>query len=198
MSDEPKATLTRYLHQTREALLSKVDGLSERDARLPRTPTGTNLAGIVKHCANVEIGYFGETFGRDWPDPDDPCFVSVDDFDADPQVDWYLPADVPVAALLDFYRRVWAFADRTIEELSLDAVGSPPWWGPPEDNRVTLHHMLVRVLADLAQHTGQADILREGIDGAVGWHGDNDSLPEGVDWPAYVARLTAIAESFPA
>ena len=32
-------------------------------------PTGTNLLGIVRHVANVEIGYFGPTFGREWPTP---------------------------------------------------------------------------------------------------------------------------------
>ena len=51
--DEPVATLRHYLQRAREGLLWKLDGVSERDARLPRTPTGLNLAGIVKHC---EIG----------------------------------------------------------------------------------------------------------------------------------------------
>jgi hypothetical protein len=67
MTDEPKAMLKQYLQQARDALLWKLDGLSERDARMPRMPTGTNLAGIVKHCANVEAGYFGSAFGRAWP-----------------------------------------------------------------------------------------------------------------------------------
>ncbi|HEV8525923.1 MAG TPA: DUF664 domain-containing protein, partial [Actinomycetes bacterium] len=64
MSDlkEPKAALRHYLQSNRDALLWKLDGLGERDLRMPRTPTGTNLIGIVKHMANVEIGYFGDTF----------------------------------------------------------------------------------------------------------------------------------------
>ena len=78
----------------------------------------------------------------------------------------YLPADVSVSALVGFYRRVWVFADATIDELPLDTVGSPPWW--PAGSEVTLHHMLVRVVDDLARHAGQADILRESIDGAAG------------------------------
>ena len=61
---EMKEALVHYLGEQRGALLLKVDGLSERDARMPRTPTGTNLIGIVKHCMNVEYGYFGPTFGR--------------------------------------------------------------------------------------------------------------------------------------
>ena len=197
MTDEPKATLKRYLQNSRNALLWKLDGLSERDLRMPRTPSGTNLAGIVKHCANVEVGYFGSTFGRDWPDPSDPCYVALSAYDDDPQADWYLPAEVPVSGLVEFYRGVWAFADATIDELPLDAVGSPPWW--PPGSEVTLHHMLVRVVDDLARHAGQADILRETVDGAIGLNPDHPNLPadDGFDWPTYVAELTRIAESFP-
>jgi hypothetical protein len=197
MTDEPKATLKQYLQQARDALLWKLDGLSERDLRMPRTPTGTNLAGIVKHCANVEVGYFGSTFGRAWPDPADPCYVALEVYDDDPQADMYLGADVSVSALVGFYRRVWAFADANIDDLSLDTVGSPPWWSAGSE--VTLHHMLVRVVDDLARHAGQADILRESIDGAAGLNPTNLNIPEGsqFDWPGYVAKLTRIARSFP-
>ena len=45
-------------------MLWKLDGLSEYDIRRPLTPTGTNLLGLVKHLASVELGYFGEVFGR--------------------------------------------------------------------------------------------------------------------------------------
>ena len=58
---DQKAALHHYLQEARDALLWKVEGLAERDLRLPRTPTGTNLLGIVRHVANVEIGYFGPT-----------------------------------------------------------------------------------------------------------------------------------------
>src|SRR5215467_9548103 len=112
--DEPKTTLKRYLQEARDSLLWKLDGLGERAVRWPRTPTGTNLAGIVKHCANVELGYFGATFDRPWPDPEDPCFVKAEAFDEDLQADMYLPADVSTAQLVDFYHRVWVFADATI------------------------------------------------------------------------------------
>ncbi|MFI2708095.1 DUF664 domain-containing protein, partial [Nocardioides sp. CER28] len=49
-----KEALLLYLRAAREAVLWKTEGLSERDLRLPRTPTGTSLIGIVKHCLNIE------------------------------------------------------------------------------------------------------------------------------------------------
>ena len=64
---DDKAILHRYLRTRRDDLLGKLDGLDEYDARRPLTPTGTNLLGLVKHVASVELGYFGEVFGRPAP-----------------------------------------------------------------------------------------------------------------------------------
>lgn len=71
MATAPKDVLKNYLQGARDILVWKTQGLSERDLRLPRTPTGTNLLGIVKHALNTEVIYFGPTFGRDWPTPEE-------------------------------------------------------------------------------------------------------------------------------
>ncbi|WP_344773294.1 DinB family protein [Nocardioides panacisoli] len=186
---DTKEALGRYLAEQRSALLLKVDGLSERDARLPRTPTGTNLIGIVKHCMNVEYGYFGPTFGRTLDDPS--ALVPDEAYDSDPQADWYATADETVAGILDTYREVQAFCDETIASLPLEAPGRVPWWGDRGD--VTLGRVLVHVIADLARHAGHADILREQLDGAVGDRAPGDNVPD-VDFAAYVAKLTELAD----
>ncbi len=113
--DDPKAVLHHYLRQSRHALVWKLDGLDERQARMPRTPTGTNLLGAVKHCLNVEAGYFGPTFGRDFPSPEE--LVPMEAFYVDPQVDWYATGDETKDGLVDLYRRVWAVAAQTITAL---------------------------------------------------------------------------------
>jgi len=61
--------LKRYLQAPRDVLLWKLDGLSERQIRRPMTGTGTNLLGLVKHCAGVEKGYFDDCFGRTFGEP---------------------------------------------------------------------------------------------------------------------------------
>ena len=66
---DPKDHLRHYLQIARDALLWKLDGLSEYDVRRPLTPTGTNLLGLVKHVASVEFGYFGDIFGRPSEEP---------------------------------------------------------------------------------------------------------------------------------
>ncbi|MDZ5622359.1 DinB family protein [Nocardioides bizhenqiangii] len=188
---EMKDVLVSYLTEQRMSLLQKLDGLSERELRTPRTSTGTNLIGIVKHCMNVEYGYFGPTFGRTIDDP--AGLVPEDAYDTDPQVDWYATAEETCAGIVDNYQRVQAFCDETIDLLSLDAQGRVPWWG--DHGSVTLGRILVHVIVDLARHAGHADILREQVDGAVGCTAPGDNLPE-IDFPAYVARLTELADRF--
>lgn len=188
-----KHLLRDHLQKTRADLIWKLDGLSERQARLPRTPTGNNLLGIVKHCLNIEAGYFGPTFGREFPSPDE--LVPMDAYDDDPQSDWYATRDETKDGLIDLYRRVAAFADETIEQLPLDAPGKVPWW-PPTAGEVTLGRIIIHVSYDVARHAGHADVLREMHDGAIGWHPQSPNVPADEDWPAYVAKLTDLADSF--
>lgn len=191
--DDAKESLLRYLHGAREALLWKTEGLSERALRTPRTSTGTNLLGLVKHAASVEVGYFGETFGRDWPTPAELTWITR--WDEDPNADLYAAADESADQVRDLYRRVGAFADEAIASLPLDAPGRVPWWG--EHGAVTLHQVLVHVIADLQRHAGHADILREEVDGSVGLQPGNTNIWP-VDGPEHLTRLRDIADRFPA
>ncbi|WP_407320141.1 DinB family protein [Isoptericola halotolerans] len=189
---DTKQMLLHHLHEVRESLLWKTEGLSERELRMPRTATGTNLLGLIKHAASIESGYFGEVFGRPWPTPEEvPSEAQLDD---DPNADFYATAEESAAQIIDLYRRVAVFADTTIAELPLDAPGRVPWWGERGD--VTLERIIVHVIYDLSRHAGHADILREEADGAVGLIPRATNIPD-IDQGAYVTKLRALAERFP-
>src|SRR3954462_14733678 len=100
-ASDPKADLHRYLQDAREALLWKLDGLSEYDVRRPMVPTGTNLLGLVKHAATVDSGYFGETFGRPFPEK-----VAAWDGSAEFNEDMFATADLTREQTEGLYRRV--------------------------------------------------------------------------------------------
>ncbi len=188
---DPKKDLHRYLKSAREALLWKLEGLSEYDVRRPLTPTGTNLLGLLKHLAGCEVAYFGDTFGRPFTAEPMPW---LEDFDDDPTVDMWATADESRAFVVGLYRKACAHADATIEALEWDATGHVPHW-PKERNEVSLHRILVHLLAETNRHGGHADIVREMIDGSAGLQQGNENLPpaEGVSWEAYVARLEEVA-----
>jgi Protein of unknown function (DUF664) len=187
-SDE-KADLLRYLQIARESLVWKLDGLSEYDVRRPLVPTGTNLLGLVKHSASVELGYFGDSFDRPSIEPR-PWF----DDDAEVDEDMWARPDESRDDIVDFYKRAWDHSDATINALPLDATASVPWW--PEDRRqTTLHRLLVHVIAETNRHAGHADIVRELIDGSVGLRADNSNLAstDPAYWDGYRERVDEAA-----
>ncbi|WP_033442742.1 DinB family protein [Saccharothrix sp. NRRL B-16314] len=183
-----KADLHRYLRAAREALLWKLDGLSEYDVRRPLTASGTNLLGLVKHLAGVEVGYFGATFDR--PFAEHLAWLESDE----PNVDMWATADESRADVLGLYERACAHADRTIDKLDLDSPGKVPWW-PDSGRAITLHFILIHMIAETNRHAGHADIVRELIDGTAGLRPDNDNLApvDAAWWPEYRARLERVA-----
>lgn len=181
-----KQTLHRYLQKTRAALLGKLDGLAERQARWPVTPTGTNVLGLVKHVAGVQVMYFGDVFGRPLPDP--PAWLEADDGE-----DMYATADETLDDVVAFHHRSAAHSDATIEALDLDARGVVPWW--PEGHRdVTLHRILVHMAYETARHAGHADIVREMLDGLAGDGDGNLAEKTTEEWTEWREQLVDIAE----
>jgi hypothetical protein len=172
---DPKVDLHRYLQQARDAMLWKLDGLSEYDIRRPLVPTATNLLGLVKHLTGVEFVYFGATFGR-------PSADKLPWSPEDPMADMYAAAGESSEFITGLYKKAWAHSDATIEALPLDAPGRVPHW-PGERGAVTLHRIMVHVIAESHRHAGHADIVRELIDGAAGLQKDRDNMPpEGGEW----------------
>ena len=186
---DQKADLHRYLRWAREAVLWKLEGLSEYDLRRPMTSTGSNLLGLVKHLACVEIGYFSDTIGRPFGEPQ-PWW----DDDAEPNADMWATAEQSREQIVGLYQRAAAHADATIENLGLDAPGRVAWW-PTDRSETTLHHILVHVIAETNRHAGHADVLRELIDGKTGVRPDNDNMAPGdaTWWAAYRERLEGLA-----
>ncbi|MEU6619737.1 DinB family protein [Streptomyces litmocidini] len=187
MIDEfAKGHLHQRLRRDREALLWKLDGLSEYDARRPLTATGSNLLGLVKHVATVEARYFGEVFGRPSPEP----LPRWQDSDGS---DLWAAEDETHDQIIGFYRRTWEHSDATIDELPLDAPGHVPWW--PEPGDTNLFAVMLHVLSESVRHAGHADILREGLDGRTGLRAEIEQRIDEEARAAYRAKIEQAARS---
>ena len=183
-----KEELHHNLQASRAVLLSKLENLSEYDRRRPMTPTGTNLLGLVKHLAGLEYAYLGESFG--YP-PSEPLSW-VEDGSIWEGADMWATPDESSEYLTALYQRACAHADEVIARLAVDSPGSVAHW--PEDRRdTTLGVLLIRMVAETAQHAGHADIIRELIDGQGG--PDQSSIDEAT-WHDYLAKLQAAANAF--
>lgn len=188
-SSDEKAILHDYLQQSRDGMFAALDGLSEFDMRRPMTPTATNLLGLVKHLAGLEYGYLGRCFGR-VPAETMPWEEDGSIWEG---ADMWATADESSEYLIGLYRRGIAHADQTIAELSLDAIGTVPWWREG-DREVTLRHLVVRMIAETARHAGHADIVRETIDGKVGREAAD--IGDANWWSTYRQKVQDAADRF--
>ncbi|GAA3895074.1 DinB family protein [Streptomyces lacrimifluminis] len=178
-----------YLHgdlrEIRETMVWKLDGLSEYDIRRPLTSTGTNLLGLVKHLSICESRYFGEVFGRPFPELlprwDDP---------AERDADTWVTEHETREDIIGRYRRVWEHSDATISALAINSPGHVPWWPRPD---VKLFNILVHMLTETSRHAGHADILREQLDGSTGTAAKYaDPQPDATYWET---RRTTIEQA---
>ena len=152
-----KESLKVSLDRHRDAVLWKLEGLSDDDLRRQLVPSGTSLLGLVKHLGAVEYSWFCTTFGR----PTEPLPFDEDDPDADLRV---RPEETP-EDVLAFYGRARAAADQVIGELDVEDTGTA-WFG----DTVTMRWVLIHMVEETARHAGHVDILRELIDGMAGDH----------------------------
>jgi Protein of unknown function (DUF664) len=184
-----KRELHESLRASRAGLLSRLEGLSEYDLRRPVTPTGTNLLGLVKHLAGLEYGYLGETFGR----PAAEVLPWVEDGSIWQNGDMWARPDESSDYITGLYRRACDHADATIAVLDLDAHGSVSHWAEGKRD-TTLGVIVIRMVAETAQHAGHADIVRELVDGKPG--SDHDDVFDEGAWLTYVAGVQEAADAF--
>ncbi len=137
----------RWLRFLRGAVIRKVDGLSDEQARW--TPPGAliSLLGIINHLTRVEWRWIdGGMHGQD---------TSRSDLEFTPGPE--LTVEVALAA----YRKRAAATEATVTSMALD---QPCRSEPGADLRWVLLHLI----NETARHAGHADATRELVDGATG------------------------------
>jgi hypothetical protein len=147
-ADEPELLLN-WLRYLRGAVIRKLDGLTEEQARW--TPDGAliPLLGVVVHLTGVEWRWIdGGMLGR-----------PVSRFEAE-----FRPGPgLTVAAALATYRERAAATDATARSLPLTA---PCQRG--EGHSRDLRWVLLHLINETARHAGHADATRELLDGSTG------------------------------
>ena len=142
-------TALAFLDYLRAAVLRKLDGLAEDDARRPLVPSGTSVLSLVKHLDNVETYWFQRRFaGLEITRTDDGFALD--------------PGDT-VASVRRAYVETMARSDDIVRRS--EGPETPMVLGT---HGLTLRWVLAHVVEETGRHAGHADILRELIDGATG------------------------------
>ncbi len=163
--DAERSDLLAMLAQHRQFLRHTTRGLTDDQARTRTTVSELTLGGLIKHVTDVERGW--AQFIVEGPS-------ALGDASAMTEADWAKRADEfrlldgeTLAGVLDAYEATAAVTTELVSALpDLDAtqpLPSAPWFPPSE--RWSARRALLHILAETAQHSGHADIIRESLDG---------------------------------
>lgn len=159
-----RAELVEVLDRHRQLLLRTVRGLNDEQASQRTTVSELCLGGIVKHVVAVEQNwtYFiqeGAANSSGWSDEAD-----IEEYKNGFRM---LPGET-LAGLIESYDEVARRTDELVMTLpDLDAsqlLPEAPWFKPGA--RWSARRALLHIVAETAQHSGHADIIREALDGA--------------------------------
>ncbi|WP_084468901.1 DinB family protein [Nocardiopsis trehalosi] len=148
--------LETFLDYLRYAVVRKIRGVPESDARHRPLGSATSLAGIAVHLTLVERNWFHRVL------PGRTCEEVGLDL-SDPEATWTVPEDATVDGVLAEYERVCAESRAIAAGYALDATAVHEELGP-----TSLRWILVHMVEETGRHAGHADILRERIDGVTG------------------------------
>lgn len=150
-------SLAAWLDYERATILRKLDGLDDAALRRPMVPSGTCLLGLVKHLTEVEHGWFVNGVGQ----AGEPPPYSTDD---DPDADFHLGPDESTQDVVSAYLAVCERSRMVLADVSsLDQT-----YDSARHNTIDVRWVATHMIEETARHNGQADILRELIDGTVG------------------------------
>jgi uncharacterized damage-inducible protein DinB len=156
-----RPVLEAFLDFHRQVLVSKVDGISDKQARHRHVPSKTTLAGLIKHMIGVERGWFQEVLGGRNPEDIGANVGGGEE-------SWELAENETVSTLIKEYEQACEQSRRTAARFALDDAVPEPDMG-----QVSLRWIYVHMIEETARHVGHADILREQTDGASGIDGDS-------------------------
>jgi hypothetical protein len=153
-----REALAAYLDYYRATVDMKCRGLTPEQARLRSMPPSTmSPHGLVRHLAGVERWWFQQNFER----RDVPfLFITADN----PDLDFDPPSDADFGADQVAWRAECAVSREIVAAHGLDETARPLDW----DEDVDLRWLVLRMIAEYAQHCGHLDLLREGVDGRTG------------------------------
>jgi Protein of unknown function (DUF664) len=144
---DERELLLSWLRYLRGAVLRKLDGVGDEDARWSPDGRLLPLLGIVRHLTNVEWRWIdGGFLGAEVSRADDEL-LGVD--------------ELTVASTVDAYRVRAELTERAVRTLPLD---TPHPYGPD----VNLRWVLLHLINETARHAGHADAVRELLDGTTG------------------------------
>lgn len=159
--DTERTDLLKALAKARHFLKFTAQNLTHEQAASTPTASALCIGGLIKHVTSVE---------RNWVlfiQEGAPAQSSFEDVDWEARAkEFRLLPDESLADVIADYDRAAEETAQVVAELDSLDVSHPlpeaPWF---EKDSWTARTVLMHIIAETAQHSGHADIIRETIDG---------------------------------
>ncbi len=154
-----RQALLEYLKFQHTAFVAASHGLTDEQARSTPTVSALSISGLIKHVTLMEYSWTLTVAAPSQPFPaDDPRSLvgKMTDFENKEAVRDY----ESLTGLLTTYSAQNAETIRVFTEADLGAVY-------PDTCEWTVRWVLLHIIEEFSRHAGQADIIRESIDGAT-------------------------------
>jgi len=136
-------------------VVGKASGLSDVDARRSVVASGTSVGGLIKHLRWVETGWFHQVLGAGTGDNRRPH---------DRAGEFRMEPGETLAGLIADYQAACARSREIAAAVPLDHLVPHR-----ETGQLSSRWIHVHLIEETARHAGHIDILREQLDGAVGF-----------------------------
>jgi len=170
---DERGALLAFLDEQRGGIRRALLGLTDEQAATRPSASELSLSGLLKHVAETEQGWLSRA-RQMAPD--------VRRTEADWGQSFELVGDETVESTLAYWDKVAAQTEdfiRSVPSLN-DTFPLPdePWF--PDDERVSMRWLLLRLTTEMARHAGHADIVRESLDGKTAF--ELVALEQGTSW----------------
>ena len=165
-TDPERADLLAGLGAARHFLRFTVRDLTDEQARERSTASELTLGGLIKHVAAVEQGW--ADFVVDGPSAMTDYSAMTEDDVANWADQFKLLPGETLDGVLAGYEKVAQRTDdlvASLPDLNLSHLLPNAPWFPPGERR-SARRVFLHIIAETAQHSGHADIIRESLDGA--------------------------------
>jgi uncharacterized damage-inducible protein DinB len=167
VADE-RSALREYLSYHQSAYFAVAYGLTDEQARLTPTAGELSIGGLIKHVTAMQDTWMSRVAAApDAPPPDPRPF---DEVAAEYGEQHVMRPDETLHGLIEKFKAQNAQTLSLVETADLDAEVPVPHeipWFPKDLDAWSVRWVVLHVINELARHSGHADIVREGIDGAT-------------------------------
>jgi uncharacterized damage-inducible protein DinB len=160
--------LKEYVAAQQYAFHAIAFGLTDEQARSTPSVSAMSIGGVIKHVTHCQRGWMERVAAA--PELAEMDQQPMEEQSADYEDEFVMREDETLAGLLAKFDTQNAETIRLIETADLGAAVPIPQhvpWFPKDVPAWSVRWVVFHVIEELARHAGQADIIRETIDGAT-------------------------------